>query len=62
MGTNTSGTITYTFTDASLKVSPGASYEVYLYIWMDGSTIKDGSRGGSVAIEINFSVPEEDTP
>ena len=62
MGTNTNGKIEYTFTDANLKVSPGASYEIYLYIWMDGATVKDGSRGGSVAIEINFSVPEEETP
>lgn len=62
MGTETNGTITYSFDAATtqIKVSPGASYEIYLYIWMDGATVKDGSKGGKVAIEINFAVPSQD--
>lgn len=60
MGTNASGLIEYTFEDTAMQISPGASYEVYLYIWMDGTLVTDGSRGGVVQITIDFSVPSSD--
>lgn len=53
------GTIDYSFASAENMFIDGTkSYEIYLYIWMDGSVIKDGSKGGAVQFTINFTDPK----
>ena len=61
MNRNPNGTLTYSFpykiadsTFSGISIAAGASYDVYLYIWLDGSEITDGGAGGAVDLKINF--------
>lgn len=58
LGVDTQGTITYEFNadyaDADLKVDANKSYEVYLYVWLDGELADEGLGGGKLAFSINF--------
>lgn len=60
VGVNTSGSNTYTFTnaDSGIVIDTQKAYEIYLYVWLDGSVITDGSAGGAVSFAINFTDPE----
>lgn len=60
VGVNTSGTNTYTYTnaDSGILIDAQKAYEVYLYVWLDGSVITDGSAGGAVSFAINFTDPD----
>ena len=65
VGVNTSGSNTYTFTnaDSGIVIDAQKAYEIYLYVWLDGSVITDGSAGGAVSFAINFTDPEaEEAP
>lgn len=61
MNRNPGGTLTYSFpykiaasTFSGISIAAGASYDIYLYIWLDGSEITDGGAGGAVDLKINF--------
>ena len=61
MNRDPNGTLTYSFpykiadsTFSGISIKAGASYDVYLYIWLDGSEITDGGAGGAVDLKINF--------
>lgn len=61
MNRNPNGTLTYSFpykiaasTFSGISIAAGASYDIYLYIWLDGSEITDGGAGGAVDLKINF--------
>lgn len=61
MNRDPNGTLTYSFpykiadsTFSGISIVAGASYDVYLYIWLDGSEITDGGAGGAVDLKINF--------
>ena len=63
VGVNTSGSNTYTFAnaDSGILIDSQKAYEIYLYVWLDGSVITDGSAGGAVAFAINFTDPDAET-
>lgn len=61
MNRDPNGTLTYSFpykiadsTFSGISIKAGESYDVYLYIWLDGSEITDGGAGGAVDLKINF--------
>ena len=61
MNRDPNGTLTYSFpykiadsTFSGISIVAGARYDVYLYIWLDGSEITDGGAGGAVDLKINF--------
>lgn len=61
MNNNPNATLTYSFpfkidgvSTSGITVTNGESYEIYLYIWLDGSKITDGGSGGAVQFAIDF--------
>lgn len=61
MNRDPNGTLTYSFpykiaasTFSGISIAAGESYDIYLYIWLDGSEITDGGAGGAVDLKINF--------
>lgn len=39
---------------SGISIVSGEYYEVFLYVWLDGSKITDGGSGGAVSFSINF--------
>lgn len=61
MNRDPAGTIEYKFpykiadsNFSGISVKAGTDYEVFVYIWLDGSKITDGGSGGAVSFSINF--------